>query len=147
MFGLTNPFTSTLRIAAAIVLAALLSLLAIQTVRLKNAQADVKLAQADLKAAEDSRDSWKSKAGEAEKSAGSWKQVAGRRSELLAECQEEGARIGRENRAAVAAAKKAQMKAEADSALWRRNFEKIIAQPQCAAARAAVDRACPVPEY
>lgn len=143
----TNPFTSTLRIAAAIILLALLAALSIQTIRLKNAHADVKAAKVDLDAMTISRDAWKVKAGEAEKETGSWKQVAGRRSELLAECQEESARIGKENRDAVAKAKQAQLKAEADKAVWQRNYERIIGQPECVRARAAYDAACPIGKY
>ena len=142
-----NPFnTIGMKIAGGVALI-LAAMLAVQTLRLKSAQADLKSARADLAPMTISRDAWKAAAGKADLQASSWKAVAQRRSELLAECQFESLRIGKANRAAVAAAETARQKAEADKALWRRNYENIIGQPKCAQARAAYDAACPIGAY
>lgn len=145
MFG--NPFTSPLRIVCAAIVLVLLVALGAQTWRLHDAQAAEKTAIADKKIAETEKAAWKQKAEENGQAAADQKEVSKRRAELLAECQEESARIGKENRDAVAKAKQAQLKAEADKAVWQRNYERIIGQPECVRARAAYDAACPIGKY
>lgn len=144
---LANLAIKPVLIGSGLIILALGIGLGAQTLRLKSAHADVKAAQADVKEVKVQLGQWRQSSIDRAKAAAGWKAIAGRRLTLLEECQAEGRRVADENEAAIG-------RLQATKRDTDRAFAAFVAQtaarnrlPACAAARAELDRACPVVPY
>lgn len=140
IFGLPG----SIALGAALLLAITCGVLGVQ---LYVAKADVKSAQADKKTAETERDAATQRAAGNLSAANGFKTIGIERLALLETCQRENTRVAAANQVAVADARAKALDAERTLQLFIDKYAARNRSPNCAAARADLDRFCPALDY